>query len=124
MSQEFLSTTSFKNITDLLACAARIFSDILYKEFECPTFSASCAQGNLGVVYYNFPHAGAVSGFFDGQLLSAQDAVVYAANLLDNRGEDTILSCQTCYTYHPLLTWWISPNSHKYTRFFIRRGII
>ena len=23
-------------------------------------------QGNLGAVYYNFPHAGAVSGFFDG----------------------------------------------------------
>ena len=23
-------------------------------------------EGNLGVVYYNFPHAGAVSGFFDG----------------------------------------------------------
>jgi hypothetical protein len=23
-------------------------------------------QGHLGAVYYNFPHAGAVSGFFDG----------------------------------------------------------
>lgn len=76
MSQEFLSTTSFKNITDLVVCAARSFSNILHKEFECPTFSASCAQGNLGVVYYNFPHAGAVSGFFDGQLLSVQHACV------------------------------------------------
>lgn len=26
----------------------------------------SHVQGSLGAVYYNFPHAGAVSGFFDG----------------------------------------------------------
>ena len=33
-----------------------------------PSFSrrVSWFQGSLGAVYYNFPHAGAVSGFFDG----------------------------------------------------------
>ena len=34
------------------------------------SFRGHPVQGSLGAVYYNFPHAGAVSGFFDGPLLS------------------------------------------------------
>ena len=37
--------------------------------------SPGIGQGSLGAIYYNFPHAGAVSGFFDGELLGDTMAV-------------------------------------------------
>merc|ERR1740121_2585761 len=59
----------YKEIDESIAELERHYSEV-YHEVDCtrialnPVFDGM--QGSLGSVYYNFPHSGAVGGFFDG----------------------------------------------------------
>mmetsp|Transcript_37263 Transcript_37263/g.60050 ORF Transcript_37263/g.60050 Transcript_37263/m.60050 type:complete len:484 (-) Transcript_37263:30-1481(-) len=62
----------YKEIDETIAELEEMFAEV-YHEIDCTRIAVNekfkGLEGSLGAVYYNFPHAGAVSGFFDGHPL-------------------------------------------------------
>ncbi|CAK9066329.1 unnamed protein product [Durusdinium trenchii] len=62
----------YAEIDETIAELEKDFSEV-YHEVDCTRIAVhpqfKDLEGSLGAVYYNFPHAGAVGGFFDGHPL-------------------------------------------------------
>eukprot|EP00930_Biecheleria_cincta_P097518 TRINITY_DN89217_c0_g1_i1.p1 TRINITY_DN89217_c0_g1~~TRINITY_DN89217_c0_g1_i1.p1 ORF type:complete len:500 (+),score=101.04 TRINITY_DN89217_c0_g1_i1:27-1526(+) len=62
----------YKEIDRTIADLEEHFAEV-YQEVDCTRIALNPSfrglEGKLGAVYYNFPHAGAVGGFFDGHPL-------------------------------------------------------
>lgn len=59
----------YKEIDETIKTLEGLYTEV-YHGVDCTRIAVDSRfqgmEGNLGAVYYNFPHAGAVSGFFDG----------------------------------------------------------
>ena len=59
----------YKEIDDTIKILEEHYAEV-YHEVDCTAIPSNPKfkglEGSLGAVYYNFPHAGSVGGFFDG----------------------------------------------------------